>query len=250
MPFLACEGIAMQWMIKYSLFPNVILGINATRLLREVKSIIKIKNNLDEDQINEKVIYLPNFYPITDIKTKKIDKDKDIIDICCFGAIRPLKNQLIQATTSIEFANKLNKKLRYHINATRYESNGLPVYHNIKGLFTELEDERYTLVEHTWKDKEDFLKLCGEMDIGLQVSFSETFNIVGCDLLSQGVPIVFSNDVPWSKTKYNATPTDSLDILDKLLLTYENDEDNVNTNVKMLEEYTKDTKEIWFSYFQ
>ena len=76
MPFLACEGIAMQWMIKYSLFPNLILGINAKRLLREVRSIVKIKNNLTEEQLDEKVFYLPNFYPINDVKTKKIDKDK------------------------------------------------------------------------------------------------------------------------------------------------------------------------------
>ena len=33
-------------------------------------------------------------------------------------------------------------------------------------------------------DKKNFLKLCSEMDIGLQVSFSETFNIVGCDILT------------------------------------------------------------------
>jgi len=252
MPFLACEGIATQWMIKYSLFPNIILGINSKRLLREVRFIVKLKNYFSEEDVNKKVVYLPNFYPTdTNIECnfdKKVDDD-DSINICCFGAIRPLKNQLIQATSAIEFANKIGKKLRYHINSTRHETNGLPVYNNIKALFIELNDERYTLVEHNWKNKEDFLLLCNQMDIGLQISFSETFNIVGCDLLSQNVPVIFSNDIPWSKTKYNADPTDSIDIVDKLLLTYNNSRDNVETNIKLLKEFTNETINVWVAFF-
>ena len=250
MPFLACEGIAVQWMIKYSLFSNVILGINSTRLLREVRFIIKLKNNLSDEDTNKKIVYLPNFYPIDTNIECDLDKEVDTINICCFGAIRPLKNQLIQATSAIEFANKIGKKLRYHINSTRHETNGLPVYNNIKGLFIELNDERYTLVEHSWKNKEDFLLLCSQMDIGLQVSFSETFNIVGCDLLSQNVPVIFSNDIPWSKTKYNADPTDSIDIIDKLLLTYNNSQDNIETNINLLKEFTNETINIWVTFFK
>lgn len=249
MPFLACEGIATQWIIKYSLFPNLILGINSTRLLREVRFIVKVKNNFSDEDVNKKVVYLPNFYPVDSKIENKLDKEADTINICCFGAIRPLKNQLIQATSAIEFANKIGKKLRYHINATRHETNGLPVYNNIKALFVELNDERYTLVEHNWKNKEDFLLLCGQMDIGLQVSFSETFNIVGCDLLSQNVPVIFSNDIPWSKTKYNADPTNSIDIVNKLLLTYENSVDNVETNINLLKEFTNEAIHFWVAFF-
>jgi len=248
MPFLACEGMATQWIIKYSLFPNLILGINSTRLLREVRFIVQLKNNLSEEDVNKKVVYLPNFYPLDTNIECKLDKELDTINICCFGAIRPLKNQLIQATSALEFANKIGKKLRYHINSTRHETNGLPVYNNIKALFTELNDQRYTLVEHNWKNKEDFLFLCSQMDIGLQVSFSETFNIVGCDLLSQNVPVIFSNDIPWSKTKYNAEPTDSIDIVDKLLLTYNNSLDNVETNINLLKEFTNETINIWVAF--
>ena len=88
------------------------------------------------------------------------------------------------------------------------------------------------------------------MDIGLQVSFSETFNIVGCDILSQGVPIVCSYDIPWStNTKYNAVPTDSVDITNKLLSTYENIDDNVKTNTESLSEYVEKTKQVWYAYF-
>lgn len=252
MPFLACEGMATQWIIKYCLFPNLILGINSSRLLREVRFIVKLKNNFSEEDVNKKVVYLPNFYPIDTQIEYNLDKevDLDTINICSFGAIRPLKNQLIQATSAIEFANKIGKKLRYHINSTRHESNGISVYNNIKALFVELNDERYTLVEHSWKNREDFLVLCSKMDIGLQVSFSETFNIVGCDLLSQNVPVIFSNDIPWSNTKYNANPTDSIDIVDKLFLTYNNYIDNVEENVKSLKEFTNETINVWVQFLK
>jgi len=249
MPFIACEGTAMSWICKYSLFKNIIIGINSPRLLREIRTIIKIKNKISDSDIEEKVIYLPNYYPLEDFKNKIVDKTNDVINICCFGAIRPLKNQLIQAFSAVEFARKINKKLRYHINATRIETNGSPVYHNIKGLFTEL-DSDYELVEHSWYDKEEFLKVCSEMDIGLQVSFSETFNIVGCDILSQGVPIICSYDIPWSNNDiYNANPTDSIDITKKLLLTYENPEDNVRINRESLYQYIDTTKKVWCDYF-
>jgi hypothetical protein len=249
MPFIACEGIAMSWISKYSMFKNLYIGCNAPRFFREVKVFLKAKN-LSDNEINEKVIYLPNYYPVDTFKTKP-KEEKDEINICCFGALRPLKNQLIQAISAIEFANKINKKLRYHINATRVETNGLPVYNNIKGLFTELSSDNFELVEHSWYDKEEFLSVCSQMDIGLQVSFSETFNIVGCDMLSQGVPIVCSYDIPWStNTKYNASPTDSVDITNKLLLTYENIEDNVKLNTESLSEYVEKTKQIWYDYFR
>ena len=248
MPFMACEGSAMSWISKYSMFKNLYIGCNAPRFFREVKVFLKAKK-LSDNEINEKVIYLPNYYPVDTFKTK-IKEEKDEINICCFGAIRPLKNQLIQAISAIEFATKINKKLCYHINATRVETNGSPVYHNIKGLFTELPSDRFELVEHSWYDKEEFLSVCSQMDIGLQVSFSETFNIVGCDILSQGVPIVCSYDIPWSiNKKYNAIPTDSVDITNKLLTTFENIDDNVKTNTESLSEYVNKTKQVWYDYF-
>lgn len=248
MPFIACEGIAMSWISKYSMFKNLYIGCNAPRFFREVKVFLKAKN-MSDNEINEKVIYLPNYYPVVDNFKTKPKEEKDEINICCFGALRPLKNQLIQAISAIEFATKINKKLRYHINATRVETNGLPVYNNIKGLFTELPSDKFELVEHSWYDKEEFLSVCSQMDIGLQVSFSETFNIVACDIISQGIPIVCSYDIPWSNNKYNASPTDSIDITNKLLLTYENIEDNVKLNTESLLQYVEKTKSVWYEYF-
>ena len=90
MPFMAGEGMAMDWLGDYSGFRNIIIAINAPRMLREIALYLKCRNNWSDKQTKEKVIYLPNYYPL-DYRRKRFNRKKDHIDIACFGAIRPLK---------------------------------------------------------------------------------------------------------------------------------------------------------------
>ena len=96
MPFLAGESMGMEWIADYSGFKNIVLAINAPRMLGEIRTYLQTRNGWTDEQTKERVIYLPNFYP-QDYKTKKFNRDKDTIDISCFGAIRPLKNHVLQA---------------------------------------------------------------------------------------------------------------------------------------------------------
>jgi hypothetical protein len=249
MPFLANEGIAMDWLGDYAAFSNIIIGVNTPRALNEVRNYLQFLKQWDEKTTNERVIYLPNYYP-QDYKTKKFDKKKDTIDISCFGAVRPLKNHLEQALGAIEFANAIGKKLRFHINSTRMENKGEPVFHNLKGLFAHTCDLGHTLVNHDWTPREEFIQLCGQMDIGMQVSFSETFNIVSADHISQGVPVVGSDEIPWLFKPFAAEPTKSDDIKNKLMYTYKFPNLNVLMNKKLLKSYTSKTEKIWIQYFK
>ena len=176
MPFMAGEGMAMDWLGDYSGFRNIIIAINAPRMLREIALYLKCRNNWSDKQTKEKVIYLPNYYPL-DYRRKRFNRKKDHIDIACFGAIRPLKNHLLQAFAALDFANQIGKKLHFHVNAGRIEMNGNAVLHNLRGLFEQLYDQGHRLVNHQWRPRADFLKLCGTVDIGMQCNFSETFNL-------------------------------------------------------------------------
>jgi glycosyltransferase involved in cell wall biosynthesis len=249
MPFMAGEGMAMNWIGEYSNFENIIIGVNAPRMLEETRSYLQIKNRWDLSTTEQRVIYLPNFYPQEYQSAKRIDKNKDTINIGCFGAVRPLKNHLLQAHAAINFAEQIGKKLRFHINAGRIEMQGGPVLHNLRGMFEQLYTTGHELINHQWRPREQFLELCAEMDIGLQVSFSETFNIVTADLLSQGVPIVGSNEIPWSVETFSADPVDSDDITKKLHTTYNWPRLNVWTNRNSLNSYTNKTKKVWHKYF-
>jgi hypothetical protein len=244
MPFMAGEGMAMDWLGDYSECANVIIACNAPRMLRETRMYLQHKNQWTDRTTEERVIYLPNYYP-QEYKRKKFDKNKEFIDIGCFGAVRPLKNHLMQALGSIEFAENIGKKLRFHVNAGRIEMNGQPALNNLKGLFQHICDHGHQLINHAWTPREQFLDLCATMDIGMQVSFSETFNIVAADIISQGVPIVASNEIPWAVSAFTASPTDSIDIANKLKRTYNLAQINVWANQTALKSYTNKTAGIW-----
>jgi hypothetical protein len=248
LPFMAGEGMAMDWLGDYSDFPNLFIGINAPRMMREISLYLKIRNNWNDQQLNNRIIYLPNYYP-QDYVNKKLDKNKDTIDIGCFGAIRPLKNHMVQAVAALDFANQIGKKLRFHINAGRIEMQGQPAINNLLGFFEQLSNTGHQMINHQWCPREDFLKICAQMDIGMQCNFSETFNIVSADLISQGVPIVGSTEIPWAVHAFCADPTDSKDIVNKLKSAYKYSWLNVKTNQMSLTSYTNNTISIWNKYF-
>lgn len=248
MPFLANEGMALDWIGDYAKFDNLVIGVNAPRALGEVRDFVKFSTELSDEEINEKIIYLPNYYP-QEMEHKKYNVVGDYVDISCFGAVRPLKNHIIQAIAAIKFAEKIGKKLRFHINGGRIEMNGGPVVNNLKGLFVHVYDRGHRLIKHEWTPRKEFLEICAKMDIGMQVSFSETFNIVGADLISQGVPIVGSKEIPWINPLFTARPTETDMIYRELLKTHRFAQINVKTNQYLLNRYTNKTKKIWVKYF-
>lgn len=248
-PFLANEGMAFDWLGDYAPFENVIIAANAPRALDEVRDFLKIKMGWDKITINKKIIYLPNFYP-QQYTFKFFKKNKDYIDISCFGAVRPLKNHVIQALAAIRFAEKIGKKLNFHINAGRVEQKGDTVLNNLKGIFGHLNENGHRLVNHEWTPRDQFIKLCSQMDIGMQVSFSETFNIVAADLITQGVPVVGSSEIPWIDETFSAPATETEKIYKKLLLTYKFPCINTIKNQYLLHKYTNKTKECWVTYFK
>lgn len=243
-PFISNEGNAMRWIGEYVTRPNVYIGVNAIEMTKDMRIYLKSKMKWTKGEENSRIIYLPNYYPQKYV-TKKLNKERSYINVSCFGSIRPLKNHLIQAIAAIKFADKIGKKLHFHINGDRVEQKGQPVLSNLIGLFDELSDKGHLLIQHDWTPREEFLELCSEMDLGMQVSFSETFNIVGADLISKGVPLVGSDEIPWLSSIYCAKPTMSEDISEKLLCSYKFPKLNVWLNQRNLNCYSNETIKTW-----
>ena len=211
MPFIAEEGIIVDWSLRYIDYDNVHVGFNNRRTYEEFKYLAAQKEK--EYKIN----FLPNYYPLELIKTnlkRELFSIEEEIHIGCFGAIRPLKNNLSQAYAAIKFANELGRKLYFHVNANDVEHSNSPALKNIKSLFNHSENAE--LVIHEWMSHEDFYTLCGTMDVGLQVSFSETFNIVAADLVANGVPVIGSAEIDFIPEANKADLSDSNDIIKKL----------------------------------
>lgn len=210
-PFLANEGIAFEWITKYVRM-GVIVSANSKRLYDNLKNLYGI----------DKTKYLPNYYDVDMYNTMlltKIEKHPNELHIGCFGAIRPLKNQLIQAIAAIEYAAKYKKDLVFHINGGRIEDNASAILKNIRNLFNR---SNAVLVEHKWLPHDDFVELLYSMDLLMQDSFSETYNIVAADAVAIGVPVVSSDEITFINRWSRADTTDTVDIIRKIrdTLTY------------------------------
>jgi hypothetical protein len=243
-PFLANEGMAMDWIAEYSKFNNIIISCNSPQTTKDIQFYLTHKSNT-----NAYVKFLPNYYP-QNYKRKTFNRNDDIIHIGCFGAVRPLKNHLIQSIACIEFANSIGKKLHFHINSDRVEQKGEPILNNLISTFEQLSHKGHKLIQHEWGVREQFIELCSTMDIGIQVSFNETFNIVGADIISQGVPLVASPEIPWASRMFTCRQTNTDDIVDSLRCTYKFPNINVIANQIYLKHYTNTTRNIWFKFFK
>ncbi len=140
-----------------------------------------------------------------------------MLNVGCLGAIRPLKNQLLQAVAALSAARALGKRLRFHVNATRVEGQGRSpsILANLRSLFGHAVNAE--LVAHPWLPRPDFLSLCRQMDVGMQVSFSETFNIVAADFVTNDIPIVVSPEISWVDSRAQAGPNDATRITAAIL---------------------------------
>jgi hypothetical protein len=246
-PFIASEGIAMKWALGYMKHPRVELAINAPRFLDEMQTIMQA-GGYSKETICSRIHYLPNYYPVPyDIETVPRHDRKHHVDVGCFGAIRPLKNQLLQAIAALQFAAKIDKKLRFHINIGRTEMKGEPILHNLHELFEGLRDNGHELVIHEWMSHDKFLQVVKTMDIGMQVAFSETFNIVAADMVTSGVPIVVSKEVPWASAAI-ADPTNADEIARTMLYAWNNADGNVFTNVESLMGYVDASEKHWLGF--
>lgn len=214
-PFLANEGIAFDWSMKYLENKNVYLSCNHKVALQDMRWLThSTYPSWSQEKIKEKVLYHPNVYALENRPSKWPTHDHESLRVSSFGAIRPLKNQVSQAIAALEYARRKGKFLEFHINGTRKEGNGAPILKNIRSIFSHAKNAK--LIEHSWLDHQSFLDLVDTMDIGLQVTYTETFNIVAADMVSGGIPIVTSAEIPWVSDWCKADPNNVADIIRKM----------------------------------
>jgi len=184
--FLSAETLALQYVNDYIALGKDNLFISCNNYA--------FNRNLSKS-MNWEYVYLPN---IIDIKHHDHHSDySSYINIGCFGSLRILKNQCYQAMCAMEVADKLGKKLKFHITidvGMNEQNNRYPVLRNLEELF---KNSHHELVKHYWLENDEFQHLIRKMDLGLQLSYTESFNIVTADFVNQGVPIVVSDAIKW-----------------------------------------------------
>lgn len=229
-PFLAMEGVAFDWMFKYYHIPNVLIGFNN----HDTDIYLKVLFNSH---------YLPNVYFMGD-RTPFVKEEfaKQWVDIGCFGSIRPFKNQVLQAVAAINWGLNNNMTIHFHINSSRVEQSGDNPLKNLRSLF---ENSIHKLIEHPWMSHHDFLKVVSNLDVGLQASLTESFNIVSADFVSESVPIIVSHDISWMPSSLKIEATDAKAIEEKIDKVLKNRTRFVRDQRKALLEYNEDSLKVW-----
>ena len=235
MPFLALEGIAMDWIIRCQAMGVGIIA-NSRESFEALQPLVQA----------HMLYYLPNVY-VGDFK-KMPKHNRPTIHVGCFGAVRPMKNHLLQALASIQFAREKGKVLCFHINSGRVETGGAPVLKNLQQLFSSYPGA--ALIQHSWFEPEDFIEyLHNHVDIGLQVSLTETFNVVTADYVAAGLPIVVSKEVKWVSSISTAVDNSLPDIVKKMHRAWQN-KYLVWINQFYLKQNSLEAQYKWFEFCQ
>ena len=243
-PFLSNETNGFKWVTGY-LDRAVEVMCNSPRAQSDVRMLA---TSLGASE--HLATYGPNFYPAPTDPINPHLGDTWEANVACFGAIRPLKNQMLQAVAAIGFANQIDRPLRFHINTTRVEGSGGPILNNLRNTFAVTPEAE--LVEHSWLDHADFVTLLRGIDISLQASFSETFNIVSADAVTADVPIVVSSEIPWAGSSSIAATEYSRAMEAKMLQIW-SERGHIEPRLKRqrsdLEKYCQHSKVIWLKRF-
>jgi hypothetical protein len=242
-PFLSVEGCAMERIIAYLGKSRVMVASNSQRCVSDMRGIAEAAYPHDHDAWARNV-YLPNFYPSQGDDCAPPRRHWEV-HVSCFGATRVLKNQLLQAAAAIKFANKEGLRLKFYMNTGRIEFTGDPVWKNIQALFEAM--PQHELVSVPWIPHDEFLELMRKIDVSMQMSFSETMNIVTADAVNMGIPVVASPEIFWLDPATWADPNSGDSIAAKLREIWHDNalQRRLDLQRISLHRYSIDARRVW-----
>jgi hypothetical protein len=207
MGYLSAESNAIQLLNEYINLHehHLTLSLNNKEFVESLSSAMRYD-----------FTYLPNVITISDDIPDDYIEDRHHIDIGCFGAMRLLKNQCFQAICAINAADKLEKKLHFHITPNLGIEND-PVLKNLQELF---KIRPHELIVHDWLPNDEFQRLVRRMDIGLQISHTESFNIVTADFINNNRLILVSDAISWMPSIFKTSTIDYDEVTRKIIQMY------------------------------
>lgn len=235
MPFLAIESRAIEYTCLYARHGIEILT-NSRESYEAYRALIP----------NGKVFMGNNVYERQEIK---VEKPKDeFLHVGCFGAIRPMKNQVAQVIAAMQFSREMERKLMFHINTARIEAHGKSIYQNLMQLFMQTSGD-FQLSPDGWIAPDEFPHHIGRMHIHMQLSMTETFNVVTADAIMANVPIVVSSCIDWVAPECRVHSNYTSDIVKTMKLVMHSSQ-LLEENKERLMAYKQEAEKQWLEYCQ
>lgn len=160
---------------------------------------------------DEEVAFLPNLYNVAHMKLKhKRWSKRETLRIGCFGAVRPLKNQITAAAAALAIARKLDVHTEIWFNSGRNEGGSFSSMNTIEQLVGKIDG--FKIRHMPWAPWHKFREFVGTMHLNLQPSYTESFNMVVADSVYESVPAVVSEAICWTPHEWIANSDDALAI--------------------------------------
>lgn len=158
---------------------------------------------------NAPCAYLPNLYNLDGHCPHRRPWDGSLLNVGIFGALRPQKNFMTAVAGAIEIYQQMRATTCLYMSSGRPENEKViwaSIQQMVKGL------PGLTLINNGWETWPQFLRTVGQMDLMLQPSYSETFNIVTADGIAMGIPSVVSDAIEWAPKSWTAECDDASSI--------------------------------------
>lgn len=211
--FLQADPQGVKLLRKYlelSLsFPNFEVGGNSKKFVEWL-----------ETAYEEEVVLLPNLYPTESVglqcpwsfsyKSHLEDWTKDfwgVVRIGAFGATRSEKNFMTAAAAAVAIQAELDVPVELHMSAGGEGETG-----TTSSAIDQMCEGKIKVIRHPWAYWDQFIQIVSSMHLMIQVSYTESFNMVTADGISVGVPSVVSPAIYWAPEAWMADPDDALDV--------------------------------------
>jgi len=208
-------------------FPNFRVGGNSKKFVDWMRKAY-----------GDDVVLLPNLYPTGNPLCKTWDGTAPL-KIGAFGATRPEKNFMTAAAAAVAIQATLNVPVELHMSCGGEGERGL-----VAPAIDQMCEGNIAVIRHKWCFWDQFIQLISSMDLLIQVSYTESFNMVTADGISVGVPSVVSPAIYWAPKSWKAEPDDALDVAEtgiRLLL----DPQEREKGIEYLRAHNENSIEYW-----
>jgi hypothetical protein len=153
-------------------------------------------------------VLLPNLYPLERKHMKPLPYLDGVtpIKIGAFGAVRPQKNFMTAAGAAVIIHKHLRVPVEFHMSMGGEEDWTSTAIEHL------LERSGVTLVRHPWRYWDDFIEVVSGMDLMIQVSYTESFNMITADGINAGVPSVVSSAIDWAPALWTGNADDAVEV--------------------------------------
>jgi hypothetical protein len=202
--FLQVEAGAVRWFREYGYLQdsslNFSFSANSLRFCTFWRGVY-----------NQRCLYLPNLYFFQDRVPPPLPlpNTSGIVRIGSFGSMRLLKNHTTSAAAAMLVARRKASDLEFYVNINR-EEQGKGVHNAIQAMFANLRWAK--LIDVPWESWAVFRQTIQHMDLCLQPSFTETFNICSADAAAEGTPSVVSAAIEWCPPSWTCDSDDAEDV--------------------------------------